>query len=221
LVIRADGQFSVWAPAVFATIEGVPNQLDMRSITIGLRRRRPDEIVEPFQHNHTKRLRQLRRRTEKWVAANVDNLRTAKPELPHALHNRPADNWRPLLAIASVAGGKWPKLARCAAETLNVLLQPPQSEGVMLLSDIRDILTAGSAKRIFSSDLTAALIALEGRPWCERNGRGPITANAVAIKLAPYGIKPVDIRKKSVVRKGYRAEQFDDAFARYLSQKEA
>ena len=221
LVVRADGQYSVWAPAAFATIEGVPNQLDMRSITIGLRRRRPEEIVEPFEHDRTKPVRRLRGRKGKWVAANVDNLRTAKPDLPDALHNRPADNWRPLLAIAAVAGGEWLKRARSAAEALSVAMEPPQSQGVMLLSDVREIFAAGSAERMFSRDLAAALAGLEGRPWCERNGRGPINANAIAIVLAPYGIKPRDIRKKSVVRKGYCAEQFTDAFARYLPKKEA
>jgi hypothetical protein len=44
-------------------------------------------------------------------------------------------------------------------------------------------------------------------------------ANAIAVMLAPYGIKPHDIRKKSVVRKGYRAEHFKDAFARYLPKQ--
>jgi putative DNA primase/helicase len=216
LVVRADGQFSVYAPAALATIEGVSNQLDTRSITIGLRRRRPDETVKRFDHNRAGPLRRLRRQTQRWVSANADKLRAAKPELPDALQNRSADNWHPLLAIAIVAGGEWPKWARRAAEALSVSMEPSQSEGVMLLSDIRDILTAESTKRIFSSDLAATLVALEGRPWCERNGRGPLTANAVAITLAPYGIKPADIRKKSVVRKGYRVEQFADAFARYL-----
>jgi putative DNA primase/helicase len=218
-VARADGQYSVWAPAAFATIEGVPNQLDVRSVPIGLRRRRPEEIIKPFEHDRTKRLRRLRRQIERWVAANARRLRKARPDLPKALHNRPADNWRPLLAIADVAGGEWPKQARRAAETLSVLAVPPQSKGVMLLSDIRDTFAAQDADRIFSTDLAEALVALEGRPWGERNGGGPINANAIAVLLAPYRIKPRDIRKRSVVRKGYRAKQFNDAFARYLPKQ--
>jgi putative DNA primase/helicase len=34
------------------------------------------------------------------------------------LHDRAADNWRPLLAIADAAGGAWPERARKAALTL-------------------------------------------------------------------------------------------------------
>jgi hypothetical protein len=218
-VVRADGRYSVWAPAAYATIEGVPNQLDVRSVPIGLRRRRPEEIVKPFEHDRTKPLRRLRRLTKRWVAANVERLRSAKPQPPNGLHNRTADNWRSLLAIADVAGGEWPKQARRAAETLSVAAEPPLSKGLMLLSDIRDIFAAKGTDRIFSSNLATALVAFEGRPWGERNGQGPISANAIAVMLAPYGIKPRDIRKQAVVRKGYRAEQFKDAFARYLPKQ--
>jgi putative DNA primase/helicase len=220
-VVRADGRYSVWAPAAFATINGVPNQLDDRSISINLRRRRPDEDVDRFLHDHTKSFRRLQRRTEKWVEENSDALKGAKPDLPDALHNRAADNWRPLLAIADVAGGEWPKLARQAAEALSASEAPPQSEGVMLLADVRDILVGQGTDRIWSSDLATALAALEGRPWYDRKGHGPITANALAVLLAPYGIRPADIRKQEVVRKGYRKKQFNDAFARYLLQQNA
>ena len=91
----------------------------------------------------------------------------------------------------------------------------------MLLSDIRDILTSRGNDRVWSNDLATALAALEGRPWCEHKGHGAITANAIALLLQPYGIKPADIRKQEVVRKGYRAKQFNDAFARYLPKKAA
>jgi Protein of unknown function (DUF3631) len=217
VVARADGQYSVWAPAAVATIEGVPNQLDMRSIPINLRRRRPDQAVRPFNHDRTKPLRRLRRQTARWISANEKRLKGAKPKLPKSLHNRPADNWRPLFAIADTAGGRWPKWARRAAEALSLSGAPVQSLGEMLLSDIRDVLAGRDADRIFSANLAAALVALEGRPWCEWKGRGPISANAVAVLLAPYGIKPATIRKKSKILKGYRAKQFEDAFARYLS----
>jgi hypothetical protein len=36
--------------------------------------------------------------------------------MPEGIYNREADNWRPLLAIADVARGQWPKRARKALE---------------------------------------------------------------------------------------------------------
>jgi hypothetical protein len=220
-VLRANARYSVWAPVAFATIEGVPNQLGTRSIPINLRRKRPEETVKPFQFHRPKRLRKLQREIAGWVIANRTLLKQAKPELPQTLQNRSADNWAPLFAIADVAGGQWPGWARRAAEALSVSAISVQSDGVMLLSDVRDILAAQNIDRVFSNDLATALAAVEGRQWHNYNGHGAITANAVAILLGPYSIKPRDLRVGSTVRKGYLAKQFEDAFARYLPKQAA
>jgi len=37
--------------------------------------------------------------------------------MPAGIFNRAADNWRPLLAIADLAGGEWPERARQAAQS--------------------------------------------------------------------------------------------------------
>ena len=49
-----------------------------------------------------------------------ETLRTARPALPEALNDRAQDNWEPLLGIADLAGGDWPKAARDAALELSV-----------------------------------------------------------------------------------------------------
>jgi hypothetical protein len=43
---------------------------------------------------------------------------SSDPPLPTGLANRPADNWRPLIAIADSVGGIWPEYARDAAMAL-------------------------------------------------------------------------------------------------------
>src|SRR6266849_3883479 len=54
------------------------------------------------------------------------------------LHDRQADNWRPLLAIADRAGGAWPELARAAACRLSGAgAEPEQGAAVPLLADLR------------------------------------------------------------------------------------
>jgi putative DNA primase/helicase len=217
-VVRVDGRHSVWAPAAFAAIRGVPSQLETRSIGINLHRKLESENIEPFPHDRLKPLHRLRRRAAKWARTNRTRLEAVRPELPEALQNRAADNWLPLLAIADTAGGDWPKLSRRAAEALSIVAASRVSEGIMLLSDIRDLFASKSMKHIWSSDLAAALAAIEGRPWSQHNGRGPMTANAIAMLLAPYGIRPGDIRKDGVVKKGYRAAQFTVAFERYLQK---
>jgi hypothetical protein len=50
----------------------------------------------------------LRRRAARWAADHLGELRGADPEVPGELGDRAADNRRPLLAIADLAGGEWP-----------------------------------------------------------------------------------------------------------------
>ena len=63
------------------------------------------------------------------------------------------------------------------------------------------------------------LVADPDAPWHEYRGRGPITKNQVAALLRDYDIRPVVIhptKRADLSRHGYRAAQFDDAFARFL-----
>jgi predicted lipoprotein with Yx(FWY)xxD motif len=48
---------------------------------------------------------------------NFSKLIDPDPSIPAALNDRAADNWRPLIAIADLAGGEWPQLARQASLT--------------------------------------------------------------------------------------------------------
>ena len=45
----------------------------------------------------------------------MQRLAEADPDVPDELHDRAADNWRPLLDIANAVGGDWPERARAAA----------------------------------------------------------------------------------------------------------
>ena len=54
----------------------------------------------------------LRHRTARWVADHLPALRVADPAIPEELHDRQADNWRPLVAIADEAGGTWAEISR-------------------------------------------------------------------------------------------------------------
>ena len=63
------------------------------------------------------------------------------------------------------------------------------------------------------------LLADPNSPWHEYRGRGPITKNQVAALLRDYDIRPVVVhptKRADFSRHGYRAAQFEDAFARFL-----
>lgn len=122
-----------------------------------------------------------------------------------------------MLAIADIAGGEWPRLTRSVAQGVEGVKED-QSVKTMLLGDIREIIINGQLRsdRIRSSELAAALGALEGRPWAEwRNGK-PITAAGLARMLAPFGIVPGTKRDGSETFKGYLFSDFAEAFAIYL-----
>jgi hypothetical protein len=92
-------------------------------------------------------------------------LRDCDPQLPETAFNRIADNWRPLLAIAEVAGGDWPKRASEAfAKLTSTDDVDAQGIGTTLLADIAAIFAAEGTDRVSSAKLTESLAAIEGRP---------------------------------------------------------
>ena len=51
-----------------------------------------------------------------WARSVFEAAVTARPEMPESVEDGQADAWEPLLVVADLAGGEWPKLAR---ETLD------------------------------------------------------------------------------------------------------
>jgi hypothetical protein len=208
-------QFSTWTPAAIAMIGRLPDTLEDRSVSIALRRRRPTERVQQFRNDRAHDLKQLARKMARWCDDNRQSLAASDPNTG-TLVNRAADNWRPLLAIANIAGGDWPRLTRTVAEAAEIAKQD-QSKRTMVLSDIREIFAARpGADRLRSAELADVLGAMENRPWAEwRNGK-PITPAALARLLGPFGITPGTKRDGDSTFKGYLLADFAGVFEIYL-----
>ena len=103
--------------AALAGIGNMPDTIEDRAVIIGMRRRAPDETVQPYR---TRRdgpaLADLKTDLHRWVRGHLDQLEAAAPELP--VEDRAADTWEPLVAIADAAGGDWPTNARAAVLAL-------------------------------------------------------------------------------------------------------
>jgi putative DNA primase/helicase len=197
-----------------------------RSIIAALRRRLSHEKVERLRHAEPGLFETLSAKLARWRDDNSCALRDARPALPDELSDRDQDNWEPLLAIADLAGGRWPGCARRVACHLCGNGESSQSTGAELLADIRAIFEAHpehadslGQQRIWSVDLLGYLCDDEERPWATWNRGKPLNASQLAKLLKPYGIASRDIKARgNENRKGYRLEQFREAFQRYLSQ---
>lgn len=208
--------FGTWAPKAIALIGELPDTLADRSVEVRMRRRAPDEEVERLRLDRLEELEPLRRQAWTWARAHETALAAAEPTLPDGLHDRERDNWRPLCAIADVAGGPWPDRARKAARALQEGERDDRSLGTRLLSDVHAILEEHDSDRIRSKALVRELCDLEEAPWAEYKGRGLSTVS-LANFLRSFDVSSKQIRFPSGSYKGYEASDFEDAFRRYLT----
>src|SRR5262245_34781035 len=212
-------RFSTWAPKAIATIRELADTLEDRSIIITLQRKPKTAAVERLRKRDSEEFAILRRKAARWAADNFDNLTDPEPAIPDALNDRAADNWRPLLAIADLAGGDWPRRARDAAHLLSGE-QDDSAVNVGLLADIRGAL--GDRDEMKSADLVAALVADPERPWAEWRGGKPLTQKQLAGLLKPFGITSETVHPAGEPHgKGYKRVRFEDAWAAYCPGQNA
>jgi putative DNA primase/helicase len=196
----------------------LPPQTRSRCIELRLMPRRPDEVVEEFNQFDDPEFAILRRKFARFAADNAAALKDAKPFIPSSLNNRAAANWKLLLAIAELPGGDWPKQAREAAERISRNRRQP-SDGVKLLIAIKKMFLSSSAKVLASKTIVAELIKDPTDIWIEYNHGGPITQRQVAHLLSAYDVAPGTVHpsgRSSDSPQGYKFEQFEDAFARFV-----
>ncbi|MGH7091421.1 MAG: DUF3631 domain-containing protein, partial [Stellaceae bacterium] len=212
-------EYAVFGPLAIAAIGKLPGTIEDRAIKMAMRRRRPDEAVERLRLDRLGDFTPLARRAARWVADYLARLRAADPEVPAELHDRAADNWRPLVAIADEAGGAWPERARRAAKALTLAgADDSETARTMLLADLRELFAAEPSGVLFSAEILAALHKRDDHPWPEYRHGKPITGRQLATLLKPVGIATNNtVRRGTDHGKGYRAADFADAWVRYLT----
>ncbi len=214
--------FNTFTPVVLAGIGSLPPALADRSIRIVLHRRKADEPVWDFRSDRAGHLHDLASQAARWTADHKEKLLRLDPTMPDGLFNRRADVWRPLVAIADVAGGGWPERVRAAAVALeSSAADESESITVILFGDIRAAFEQYGDDKMPSAKLAEYLNDMEDRPWPEYGrGRKPITAVQIARLLKRHTISPASVRMGDKTPKGYHLDQFKNAFARYLLPSE-
>ena len=198
----------------------LPDTTASRSIVLRLERKPRDARVEELRWDRlSDATHPLRRRALRWATDHVDELRDASPAVPEVFSDRQKDNWLPLLAIADLAGGDWPRLAREAALALRGGRDSADrrgSIGELLLADIRDAF--GDRDLMPTRDVLDHLIELRDRPWAEWGTlRKPLSAQGLAAQLRKFEHhrSPKTQREGEKTFKGYARASFVHAWEIY------
>ncbi len=209
-------ELPAYCAVAVAGLGDLPDTIMTRSVIVRMRRRKPDEPVEPWRNRvNAPEGEALRARLAAWAATVEATLTAAWPTMPESLVDRHADVWEALLAIADEAGGDWPGRARVAAVALVAASSAggPTSLGVKLLSDVRDCF--GDRYSMSTADLLAALLTLPESVWLDIKGKS-VSALYMARLLRRYDVKPKVLRVGEATPRGYTREDLADAWDRYL-----
>lgn len=228
-ILRNEQENNEWRPVkknAFAAIAmaGIgnilPDTILTRSIVVKMRKRLPGEKVESYKRRDHKHIGiALGDELATWADQVRDAAALIRPLLPDGIADRDADVWEPLIAVAELAGGRWPTLARHAAmeAVRSAKVDNKPSLDIRLLGDIRTCI--GHKIGIPTVDLLNVLLADEEGPWGDLGYHRKLNARILAEMLDEYGIKSKPYRfsgpDKTMLR-GYMRDDFEEAWARYL-----
>ena len=203
-----------------------PSTLD-RCILIQLEKASRGDIEAPWdKRNHTRRMSDLGRQLARWLRDQHGAIEDRDPEL-HGLINRPADKWRPLFAIAEIAGGEWPnKLKEC--------LEAESDTGELMIGEalLKDILWVLEDKphggsNIFPSELLKLLHGMkrddEESRWLTHNFKAyrdedkPLTLRQLNKLLKEFGLKCKQVRCEDATGKGFERATLHRIAKKYVS----
>jgi hypothetical protein len=121
------------------------------------------------------------------------------------------------VAVADLAGGRWPGLARDAAVVLTADQDSEAriSDRIRLLADIRGAFAAlGHPEAATTKDLLTVLNSDTKAPWAVIGPNG-LTGKRLGDLLSDFDIRSDTIRFPVGQAKGYDRPDFTDAWARY------
>ncbi len=99
-------EIPAYCAVALAGLGGLPDTILSRSATIRMRRRAPNEKVEPWRRRiHAPEAEGLRDQLAVWAEGALGGVIDNWPVMPAGVQDRDADVWEALLAVADVAGG--------------------------------------------------------------------------------------------------------------------
>ena len=211
--------FPSFAAVCLAGLDDLPDTIMTRSVVIRMRRRAPNETVEPYRRRRNAgEGHQLSDQLAQWAGTVIAELGEAWPDLPDCITDRAADVWEPLIAIADAMGGDWPERSRLAAEAFVKAASENStaSLNIKLLAALRDVYREqGDPVRLATKVLLDKLKEREDEPWSDLRGK-PLDAQGLAYRLRKYDVHPEKYREDGGQQRGYLRADLTDAWQRYL-----
>ena len=221
-------RFKTFSCSLLASIGDLPATIMDRALVVRMKRKAHGEAVAKFRRADRAACLPLRRKLRRWAQDNLEVLPEVRVQFPPCLNDREEDAWEPLLQIAAHLGPRWAELGRRTARTLACAEESSDhgDHGLDLLADVRSLVLPLGVDKVTSEYLRYELGALEGRPWASLTDRGLISQLDLARLLRPFEIRPTMLRvdhrtakrpeQTKPTYRGFRVEQFTDAWARYL-----
>ena len=221
--------FTTWCAIAVGMIgRKMPASTLGRCIVIEVRQELPTDKREGWDYDpHGGEIAGLRQRCRRWAMDNMKDLKLpTKTTGRYWLNNSDkgvSDNWAMQVAIADLAGGKWPELARNAegVVTKEGRSQDDMHDRIKLLADIEYLFERERVTKFHSETLVGLLKGLEDRPWGQWQGKG-LSKWQLADLLKPFKVYPASVKIGGVVLGGYQLAWFkEDAFVRYHARMQA
>ncbi len=215
-------EFETFCMKVVAAIGTLPQTILDRSIILRLKRATPAEVAPVRGRRHRDAVAEavpIRDALAAWAEAAMPRLQeAAPPAVPPELDGRAQDLWEPLLAVAAECSDAVYAYGWKAALVLSgVEAREDDSPRLRLLRDVQRVFQEHQTDRFGSVGLIDALCLDDSSPWGDWAHGKRITPQALAGLLRPFDIRPVGIRIGQTTPRGYRLEDFADAFGRYLA----
>ena len=205
-------ELPAYCAVALAGLGNLPDTITSRSVIVPMRRRAPNEVVEPFRDRiQRQEAEPILKALASWAGAitHIDF-----PEMPAGITDRDADVWEALIAVADLAGGDWPARARGAAIALVAASKAKSpSLGVRLLADMRVVFC--DADQMATATILETLHGMEEAPWGDLKGKA-LASRGLAQMLSRYDVKPGKLRIGHSTANGYRRTDLHDAWQRYL-----
>ncbi len=208
-------EYFVAGPKAFAGNTALPPSLASRCVPIVLHRKKFSDQLNRFfpdeQLAAGDALKQWLRRWTDEISPRLLETRDKPIQLPPALTPRQQQCDEPLLRIANMIGGSCQVRARAALMAAFGVSE--YGNQVQVLRDIRDLfLLNNQPEKLPTRDLLSYLRNLEDRPWSRW---GSNSRNDLSNLLRPFGIFSCDVKVDGASLKGYRLQDFQDAWERY------